>query len=346
MSASKRAPTIAEVAAACNVSQTTVSRYLNGKFEFMSAVTKQRIEKTIEELDYRPNQHARSLKSNKSGLIGVSVSDITSPFSSILVKGIGDYFEKRGYQIIIGNCDDNPAKERSYIQSLIDHRVDGLIINTAGSNDEFLIDVQKMDVPIVLADRPISIPGIDTVTNNGYDMTASVVRELHKTGYGRIGFFTQKIDGNLSRMLRRDAFVDVCANDFHWNGETHVHVVDVNQPDSIRSAIEHFVQQNLGDLPGPPAILTVNGVTLLAIVEQVIKLGISMPAELGVCGFDDWAWAPLIPPGITAIAQPTYEIGVESAKLLLSRLAGKKSRKAKLVEIPATLHKRGSTQLQ
>lgn len=338
----KKSVNIAQVAAASGVSKTTISRYLNGRYEYMSEKTRRRIEEVISKLDYRPNYHARSLKSNRSGLIGVTVADITSPFSSILVKAIGDYCSTKDVQIVVGSCDDDPIKERRYIESFIDYRVDGLIINTVGGNDEFLMSTYSDEIPIVLADRAIGVCGIDTVTTKNYETTLSMLQHLRSQGYKKIYLFTQKVEGNLSRVGRRDTFIEFM-NSCGFDAESLVYLVDVSNPQAVAAAIKEIMTESQD---GPPAIFAVNGVTLLAVVEQVVQMGISMPNELGVCGYDDWAWTQLIPPGITAIAQPTYEIGRETSKMLLSRISSKRTRKPREVELPSTIHLRGSTDLK
>lgn len=137
--------------------KTTISRYLNGKFEYMSEESRQRIADVIEELGYRPNSLARSLKSKQSFVLGVIVSDITSPFSPILLKGISDCCDRYGYRILIANSDDEPRKERDYIMNMIDQSVDGIILNTTGGNDEFLRETADMGMKFVLADRTIDL---------------------------------------------------------------------------------------------------------------------------------------------------------------------------------------------
>jgi len=152
-SANKINTTINEVAAKAKVSKTTISRYLNGKYEYMSVETKERIEKVIEELNYRPSNIARSLKAKNSGVIGCIIADIGSPFSSIVVKGINYVCNKEGYRVLFANTDNDPENEIKSIESLIDSKVDGLIINTTGHNDEYLINLRQNGLNIVLADR-------------------------------------------------------------------------------------------------------------------------------------------------------------------------------------------------
>ncbi len=134
--------TISQVAAAAHVSMTTVSRYLNGKYEFMSAETKQRIADIIEKLDYHPSNIARSLKSRVSRSVGCVIADIGSPFSSILLKGVDEVCSAEGYQVLFSDAANSPEKERNTIQELLNSRVDGLIVNTTGCNDDYLVGLK------------------------------------------------------------------------------------------------------------------------------------------------------------------------------------------------------------
>lgn len=337
-------PTIGEVAHLARVSKTTVSRYLNGRFEFMSSETRKRIQAVIEQLDYRPNNFARSLKSNRSGLIGVIVADITSPFSSILVKGIGDQCKKSGLQMIIANTDNDPAKERDSIQALMDNRIEGLIVNTTGKNNEYLIDLGEQGIPIVLADRAMKElqsgpPQFDTVTSNNFAMTYDTMKHLHEQGFRRVAFFTQEIGRILTRLTRRLAFLQASADFLGCDGSDFVYLVDASDLESVKRSISRF----LGEGPGPRAVFAVNGVTLLSVIQSVSELKLRIPADIGLCGYDDWGWASIIPPGITVISQPSYKVGVEAAARLILRIQSERPPKPKVIELPSKLIIRGST---
>lgn len=334
--------TINDIAKNADVSKTTVSRFINGRFEFMSEETRNRIEAVIEDLDYRPNSLARGLKSNKSGVIGAIIADITSPFSSILLKGVGDYCQEKGYQIMIANTDNDPGKERDYVQSLIANQVEGLIINTTGDNSDYLITLAAQGMPIVLADRAIDEPKFDTVMSDNYAMTYRTVKHLFDSGFQRVAFFTEEVGKISSRSIRRDAFIAAAEDCRGINAKDDVYVVNSRNQKMVLDAIHHFYQQDLG---AAKAIFAVNGVTLLCVLQGLSQLDLAMPDDMGVCGYDDWGWAALIPPGITVISQPSYQVGVVSAKLLIARIKAKRRTKPKVVELPADLIIRGSTKL-
>jgi len=343
-SINKANATINEVAAKAKVSKTTISRYLNGKYEYMSAETKERIEKVIEELNYRPSNIARSLKAKNSNVIGCIIADIGSPFSSIVVKGINDVCNKAGYRVLFANTDNNPENEIKSIQSLMDNKVDGLIINTSGENDKYLLELRKNGLNIVLADRCL-VPGnlIDTVATDNHNATYNCIEFLNKQGYKKIGFFTQNMSSNSSRYLRHQGYKDALKDFYKMDGNKYTYIVESNDEDKCDKEVMKFLKNCKGEAG---AIFTVNGVTLLNVLNSMNRLNIKIAEDLGVCGFDDWGWASLIPPGITTITQESYECGVQAANMLIKLMKSTKVSEAEYLELPAKLMVRGSTNLE
>ena len=335
--------TIKDVAEIAKVSKTTISRYLNGQYEYMSSETKTRIEKVIDELNYRPSNIARSLKSQKTGVIGCIIADIGSPFSSIVVKGINDVCKSMGYDVLFSNTDNNPENEKDSIKSLMDNKVDGLIINTTGKIDDYLLELSKEGVNIVLADRCLrKLNEIDTVTTDNYNATYECIKFLYNQGYKKIGFFTQDLSDNSSRYFRHYDFIDAVKKLYGVDGNEFTYIIDENNIEICESSLREFKEKCKDE---PCVIFTVNGVTLLNVLHGMNNLNIKIKDDLGVCGYDDWGWASLIPPGITTITQDSYECGVQSAKLLISRINKEDNSEPKFIEIPAELVVRGSTNI-
>lgn len=335
--------TIKDVAEMAQVSKTTISRYLNGQYEYMSIETKSRIEKVIDELNYRPSNIARSLKSQKTGVIGCIIADIGSPFSSIVVKGINDVCKNMGYDVLFSNTDNNPENEKDSIKSLMDNKVDGLIINTTGKIDDYLLELNKDGVNIVLADRCLSkFNEIDTVTTDNYKATYECMKFLYNQGYKKIAFFTQDLSDNSSRYFRHDAYKDALKKLYGIDDNEFTYLIDENNIEICERGLKDF-NTKCKDEPG--VIFTVNGVTLLNVLHGMNNLNIKIRDDLGICGYDDWGWASLIPPGITTITQDSYECGVQCAKLLISRINKEDNSEPKFIEIPAELVVRGSTNI-
>ena len=333
--AKRKKVTIVDVAAKAGVSKTTISRYLNGKFEYMSEESRQKIADVIEELGYRPNSLARSLKSKQSFVMGVIVSDITSPFSPILLKGISDCCERFGYRILIANSDDEPRKERDYILNMIDQSVDGIVLNTTGGNEEFLREIADSGVRIVLADRTIERDLFDTVHSSDKEAMHQLFRYLKGEGYASVGYFTQPLT-NSTRINRCQIFREIY-NDY-FEGQAQVYFLEKKLRDA--SVLQEFMQDHAGH---KHCIFTGNGVATMRIVQTMRDLGLEFPCDTGLCGYDDWNWMNLVGGGITTIALPTYEEGRECVKRMMHNLHYAPTVPPKDIELPCTLHVRHST---
>lgn len=335
----KKKATIDEVAELAGVSKATVSRYLNGKFNVIAENTQQKIADAIEQLDYKPSRIAQSLKVYQRKIIGCLVGDLSSPFSSILVKAVNTECRKRGYQLFLADSDNDSKNEKELIDELLAQQVDGMIVNSTGENDDYLLELSEK-VPIVLADRPLSVPGeIDTVITDNEDSTYRCMQYLKKVGYTRVAFMTQAMRRNEVRRLRYQTYLRAMSELFGYDGRDNAYTyqdsADCTQ--KIRNFISRYPQDRV-------AIFGVNGVALLDILKAVIHhTGVKIGPELGVCGFDNWGWADLIAPGITTITQDTWKVGEESARLLFRRITSEEEIPPEKIIIPNILEIRGST---
>ena len=207
--------TIDQVAAQAGVSKTTISRYLNGRYDALSSETRERVREVIERLNYRPNRMAQGLKARNSRLLGCLVSDISSQFSALIIS----VCLSAGYQLLLVDSGDDPERERSAIRDLLENQVDGLIVNTTGQNDEYLISLHENGVPLVLADRCLSAPGVlDTVATENYHMTYQCIAYLRTLGYEQIAFFTQGNEYVTPRILRYQGYSDALKDSFGSRG--------------------------------------------------------------------------------------------------------------------------------
>lgn len=333
--------TITDVAKAAGVSRTTISFYLNGKFQYMSAETKENIRKVIEELDYKPSSVAKGLKTKKSGLIGMIVADITNPFTSILVKGVNDKCIEKGYQLIVANTDNSPEKEKEYIISTLQRQAEGIIVNATGENVEFLKELKEKGNKIVLADRTIDEDYFDSVTTNNEEITFSTIEMLYNSGFEEVAFFTYPIDINTTRARRFKSFKEVTGR-YKDNPDDYLYIVnnDEDMKDKIREFDNKYKNKN-------KAAFIVNGVAMLSFVKGVLDLGLSIPKDIGVCGFDDWGWNNVVGNGITAISQPSYEVGSKCAEILIQRITGEiESKDTVNLVLESQLILRGSTKIK
>lgn len=333
--------TILDVAKHANVSKTTVSRYLNGKYSFMSNETKERIKKSIEILEYIPNGMARSLKNNRSKIIGCMIADIENQFSSYIFKGISEVCQKKGYRVLVMEISNHEEDEIKAIESLISYNIDGLIINTSGSNDEYILKLKnEKPFPIVLADRSISyMSKIDTVTINNYNATYNAMQHLKEQEFDEVAFFTYDLTNNI-RNLRHNAYKEAMRNIFNIKDENLTYIFKEKDKEFLEKKILEFLKRN----DSRKAIFSVNGKALLEILQTIKRLGLDIEKDdIGICSFDDWGWAELVDKeGITTILQNSYECGKRCAELIFERLENNIN-EVQYIELPSKLMVRGST---
>lgn len=311
--------TINDVAARAGVSKTTVSHYLNGRYDSMSKETRENIAQVVEELGYRPNALARSLKQKKTHTIGAIVANILNPFSTSIIRGVEDYCNQHGFSLILCNADEDPVKEREYLEVLADKQVDGLIINTTGYNND-LIKNLNLHLPVVLIDRKVPEINTDTVTSDSRKGVQLMIDHLIKLGRSEIAFFTMPYHEVSPRTERVLGYRQALAS--HGIAcKPHLLVETILDEAAVIRAVETVLAS-----PEPPAaIFGANNLMTMAVVKALKKLNISIPRDIAVVGFDDWDWAELIDPPVTVVSQPTYAMGQEAATLLIKRLKSKRN---------------------
>ncbi len=333
--------TIDQVAEVCGVSKTTISRFLNGRFGNMSAETRARIADAVSQLNYRPNRSAQRLKARNSRLIGCVIADIGSPFSGLLLKGVAHACEEAGYQVLFAESSGSPERETRIVEGFLENRVDGLIINTCGGNDAFLLSLRQRGIPVVLADRELGAKGVfDTVTGTNRLSACEATSFLFSQGYSNVAFFTET-SGNISpRFLRRQGYCDALEKEHRHKPEIYEFAPD--DLDSCVDCLNRFVSGHEGKRV---AIHTSNGTGAQTVLRAADILGLEIGYWLGLCTFDDWNWLRLAKPPVTSMAISAQQIGNEAAKLLLGRINGEEpvSGAAVYKTIPAKFIVRQST---
>lgn len=321
-SVSNRA-TISDVAIAAGVSKTTVSRYINGRKDLMSEKTGERIQSIIEQLDYKPSDFARILKTKKTNLIGVLVADMSSPFSTAIVVSASDYLTHHGYTPLVADCGNSLEKEEEFIRIFQAKGVAGLLVNTTSYHNEFLISVAKAGLPVVLCDRDVDNYRFNIVTAENRQILYRLVEHLREQGFTRIVFFTQRWENNSSRFIRRQSFLDAVKKYYGYDASNDVYLIDDRDHDPITQLRNLRKRLRPGEIP---AVIGVNSVTTVWVFRAMRELGIRIPEEMGLCGPEDWNWKSemnwslLIEPNITTFLLPAREIGRQAAEIVLHHI--------------------------
>ncbi len=329
--------TISDIAKLANVSKATVSRVINNKNEGVSQETAQRVRDLINELGYRPNSLARSIVNSNAKMLGLVIPDVNNPFFPQLVRGIEDYAYSCGYTVFLCNSDNDPKKEEQYLMSLIDKRVDGVILATTNSRSTSLEQLNNYGVPFVLVDRPLNNTFVDLgVYADNYKGFYTAVQHLIKSGNKRIAFLggTKKVIPTSERLngykdALKDANID-CDKSLIKFGDYSIA--------SGYQMMDRLIAEKV------PFTAVMAGCDLIAVgaVKALTRNGISVPKECEVIGFDGIELSEIFDPSISTVAQPIYEIALESAKLLIGKINGDITSSRKIIVEP-TLVLRSTT---
>lgn len=330
--------TIDDVAKLAGVSKSSVSRVLNGNFQYMSEDMKAKIFAAIEQLSYTPNSLAQSLKKKKSQVIGIVLSDISNTFWSDVLRGVQEACNANGYSLMV-NFNDNADTEKETLLLLRNRQVDGLIVNTTGANPQLFQDMLEEKFPFVMLDRSLGGMKVDTVVVNNLAGARQAMQYMVDHGHRKIGILLHT-PGNLSpRLERLEAYRQAHLLNGLPISDDYIKICGTARGEGIKAMEELLAMPDR-----PTAVFTTNISLSLEALTGIKKCGLKVPADISVFGYDDFAWSPLLDPPLSTVAQPSYEMGVKAAGLLIESIKGSKRRKHKIVQLEPTLMIRDSCQ--
>jgi len=308
--------TIADVAQLAGVSKSTVSRVLSGNAEYMRDETRRRVEQAIAELDYRPSSVARSLVSKRTFTAGILVSDIANPFYPEVINGVEDVALGQNYNIFLCGTNYDLDRGMTFVRLLIDRQVDGVLIMSSTMSDEWVRELARHNVPVVVLDwEPHDITG--TVGAIGVDFEPGIraaIDHLVSLGHTRIAHISGPPHLRTSH-LRQEAFLRATAA--HNLNPQAVTIIEGDlRIDGGKRALTHLLR-----LPErPTAVFAANDLMAMGLVRAARTNGLRVPNDLSVIGLDNiWLIEDMEPP-LTTVALPRYEIGQLAMKMLLTLL--------------------------
>ncbi|MGW2829089.1 substrate-binding domain-containing protein [Streptomyces sp. NPDC001286] len=342
-------PTMADVARSAGVSVATVSHVLNGTRPVLPH-TRQSVLDAIERLGYTPNTLARSLVTSRTRSIGLAVSAIRNPYFTEILQGVESAALDAGHGLLIADPHDDPAHERTVVQLLHERRVDGMIVAPSADPRELVAYLARHDVPTVFLDRlvetaaaspegaPASGDGglrFDQVCAESAEPTARLVAHLAGHGHRRIALIAGLPGLSTTRERIAGYREGLAAAGLPHDERLLVH------GDSESAGAERATAALLSLAAPPTALVTANNAMTLGALRALRDRGLSVPDDIALCCFDDFPWADLFSPRLTAIAQPGREIGTQAVRLLLDRLAAP-DRPARTVRLPCAFVHRTS----
>lgn len=305
-------PTIRDVAGAAGVSIATVSRALTGQ-DVVSEETRLKVEDAARQLHYRVNSHARSLRSSRSHTVGLLVSDVRNPFFAQLAHRIQTDLAARGYATFIGSAAENQTRQDAYLSSLLQHRIDGVIVTPQGSDSQVLRQMIDMDLPVVFVDRTVPELGVPFVDSDPAPGIRQAIEVLFAASHKKIGFIAGPLDTSTGRD-RLEQFQLIAPGIIGSDNALIAHGgFDENQS---RAALEYLVGERVDAL-----IFGYSPNTFVAL-RQLHRLGIVPGRDIGLVSFDDIETFVLMDPPIAVISQQIDELGATAVRMLTSLMQG------------------------
>jgi len=308
--------TVRDVARKAGVSAMTVSRVING-VAGVSPETRRRVERAVTELDFVPNGVARGLMSSKSGTLGLIVPDISNPFFSILVRGAETVARRAGYRVLLCNSEGDLALEKQYVQDMISHRAEGLIVAPVGDRSKAnLVPLERRKFPLVLIDRSVSGFDCDLVQADSVAGARMLASHLLSIGHRRIAVITEPDNVSTARERLQG-----------YNAAMKAAGVKVPPSLIVRTTADRAggqaaMQQILRLDPRPTAVFAVNNMTALGAMQAIRERGLIVPKDIALVCFDDVEHLAVLSPFLTVVNQPTEMFGTLAAQLLLERIVG------------------------
>ncbi len=327
-------PRIKDVARRAGVSSATVSRVLSNH-PHVSPETREKVLRAIEELGYRPSRVARSLRAQRSRIIGLIISDIQNPFFTALVRAVEDVAYEHDYAIFLGNSDEDIEKEGLYVEVMRAEHVAGVVISPTQEDYSPAQHLVALGIPVVTIDRAVRGLAVDSVLVDNVGAAYTLVDHIIKDGHTRVA----AVVGIPEATTGRERF-EGYRRALEDNGlPLDERLVRRGLP---KEHVGYEMTRELLHLPQPPtALFTGNNLLTLGALRAIREAGLHIPDDIALVAFDELDWMPLFEPALTVAAQPTYELGRQATELLLKRIGGWDEAPRKVVLTP-TIHIRRS----
>jgi LacI family transcriptional regulator, galactose operon repressor len=327
--------TIRDVARAAGVSTATAARALGG-YGHASPAARRKVSESARQLGYRPNVVARALVSRATTTVGLVVGDIENPFFAAAARGLADVMDAHGYTVLLANADEDAGRERRAVDALRARQVDGMVVVPApGASPEHLAELVTAGVPLVLLDRAVVGVAADSVLARNVAGARAAVAHLAGLGHRRIGVVSdspeitssaERIQGY--RQALRAAGI-----------APEPGLISIGGP--TRDDGEAAALRLLDRADRPTAVFTANNFMTVGALRAARSLGLRIPDDVALVGFDDLDWTTLVQPPVTVVRQPVADLGRVAGERLLRRLEGDAG-PPKRIRLDANLIVRGS----
>ncbi len=314
-------PTQEDVAREAGVSRAVVSYVINnrsgGKVR-ISEPTRRRVLEVVQRLGYQPNVNARSLRTRRSQLIAVMVPDLTNPFYPLMIRGAQAVAQRAAYDILVYDCDDQPARERSFVWAMLGRMVDGVILVAFHLKAEDVSLLTRAGIEVVGVGGELRPLGVDIVVPGEREAVRELMQHLIGRGHRFIAHLAGPPDTPPGR-VRLEAYRQALAEAGLAHDESLVRYGAFDR-EHVAELVGSLFPTPAGDAH-PTALFAANDVMAIEAIRTLTRLGWRVPADVAVCGFDNIPEAEVVMPPLTTVDQDAEAIGQRAAELLLERLS-------------------------
>lgn len=336
----KKKTSIHDIARELNVSATTVSFVINGKAneKRISEDVRNKVLDYVKLVGYQPNMVAKSLRTGRTNIIGMLVEDISDPFFSSISRGVESIAYRHGYKIFFASTENDTEKTKALIQVFRERRVDAYIIAPPRGVENEIRGLMEDNVPVILFDRYLPSLPTSTVIIDNFSGAYQAVKHLEENGFSNIAFITLE-----SEQTQMQARLQGYIKAIEESVQAPL-IIKLPYKQSHDLDAERLVQQFIKEHDKLDAIVFATNYLAINGLKAIRNLGLSIPDDVGVVGFDDNTHFYLFTPSITAVAQPVDEISEEVVKQLLDALSNEKeNKKRRTVTLPVKLVVRNSS---
>lgn len=328
--------TLKEVAEEAGLSVSTVSRILNNR-GYISEKARESVEQAMKKLNYQPNEVARSLSKRTSTMVALIVPHIRHPFFAVLISELEEAIRKKGYQILLFNTKTEEDTLEKYLAICQQNRVSGVILCSAKVREEVL---QRLNAPIITVERYSEMSAC-SITCDNYNGGRMAAEHLYRCGCMNVVMFSGNSQMCMPADLRRNGFSDACLDYGMTCSEIQI-PEDAMTNGDYRQYVRRVAEQlAAGELPCDGVFIS-GDVMAAEFIQYAQNVGIRIPDDVKVVGFDDTYVSELTTPSITTIHQPVREMAQNAAEMLVRAIEEKKTPSS--VVLPVSLIRRGSTQ--
>lgn len=306
------AVTIKDVAKAAGVSHATVSRALRSN-PAISAATRLHVKKIADEMGYVPNNAARGLKTSRSHMLGVIVRRIDDPFFSKVLDGIEDVSQAKGYNLLLAASGHDPKKDSEIIASMAESRVEGVIICSKRFDAEQSEKLRKFGIPTVLINDQHGGDGSHSIMHDDAWGSLTLTEHLLELGHTRIAYLGNGNAG-VTNQQRQLGYQRALTNAGVVVSPEYIVMGPNGQPGGGFDT----AQQLLHNQPPPTGIVCFNDMIAVGAIRAFDEAGLSVPQDCSIVGFDDIDLAAFVTPPLTTFRQPKFEMGRQSAEIILN----------------------------